>query len=195
MNAEPAPAYSPPWQPDPVRQRLANYTIEDVLDLPPDAPRVELVDGRMLPLPSPRIDHQEVSGLLWLWLRTHTPKDRWRVIQAVGVAVATNHTFEPDVLLIDRDVDPGLHYLAPEQVGLVVEIVSPGTKRRDRIEKPAEYAAARIKHYWRIELDPVQVYAYRLTPQGAYELVADSAELLELAEPFPVRLSISEIIP
>jgi Uma2 family endonuclease len=195
MNAQPAPTYLPPWQPDPVRQRRADYTIEDVLGLPPDAPRVELVDGRMLPSPSPRIDHQEVSFLLTAWLRAHAPRERWRVVQAVGVAVAVNQSFEPDILLVDPDVDPGRHYLEPEQVGLVVEIVSPGTRRRDRIEKPADYAAARIGHYWRVELDPIHVYAYRLTPQGSYELAGDSAELLELAEPFPVKLPISELTP
>jgi hypothetical protein len=29
------------WQPDPVRQMRADYTIEDVLNLPEGAPRVE----------------------------------------------------------------------------------------------------------------------------------------------------------
>jgi Uma2 family endonuclease len=146
-------------------------------------------------LPSPRIDHQEVSSLVCLWLRTHAPRDRWRAVQAVGVAVATNHSFEPDLLLVDADVDPGRHYLEPEQVTLVVEIVSSGTKRRDRIDKPAEYADARIGHYWRVELNPVHVYAYRLNLPGSYQLGADSSELLELSEPFPVKLPISEITP
>lgn len=189
------PTVPPPWQPDPVRQKLANFTIEDVLDLPSDAPRVELVDGRMLPLPSPRIDHQEVASLLWLWFRTHASRDRWRAIQAVGIAVSADHTFEPDVLLLDADVDPGRHFVSPEQVALAVEIVSPGTRRRDRIEKPADYAAAGIRHYWRIELNPLHVYAYQLGPSGHYELVADSDTVLELAEPFPVALRIAEITP
>jgi Uma2 family endonuclease len=149
----------------------------------------------MLPLPTPRIDHQEVSFLLTAWLRAHAPRDRWRAVPAVGVAMATDHSFEPDVLLVDAGVDPARHYLEPEQVTLVVEIVSPGTRRRDRIEKPADYAAAGIRHYWRVELDPVHVYAYRLTPEGSYRLAADSAELLELAEPFPVKLPISELAP
>lgn len=185
----------PPWHPDPVRQKLANYTIEDVLDLPSDAPRVELVDGRMLPLPSPRIDHQRISFLLTSWLVNHTPRERWQTIQAVGIAVSADHTFEPDVMVLDVDVDPGRHYVAPEQVALVVEIVSPGTRRRDRIEKPADYAAAGIRHYWRIELDPVHVYAYQRATSGHYELVADSAELLELAEPFAIKLAVAEITP
>lgn len=77
----------------------------------------------------------------------------------------------------------------------MVEIVSPGTRRRDRIEKPAEYAAAKILHYWRVELDPLHVFVYRFAPVGHYELVADSTELLELDEPFPIALPILEITP
>jgi Uma2 family endonuclease len=195
MSTQPSPTFSPPWQPDPVRQRLANHSLEDVLDLPADSPRVELVDGRMLPLPSPRADHQRVSFLLTSWLSAHAPLDRWLVIQAVGIAVSTNHTFEPDVLLLDASAGLNRHYFEPEQLGLVVEIVSPGTKRRDRIEKPAEYAAARIRHYWRVELDPVHVYAYRLTTEGTYQLAGDSADRLKLDTPFPMELRIPEITP
>ena len=39
------------WSPDPLRQRLADYTVEDVLSLPDDAPRVELRDGVMITVP------------------------------------------------------------------------------------------------------------------------------------------------
>jgi hypothetical protein len=42
------------WSPDPIRQRLAAHTVEDVLKLPEDAPRVELRDGLMVVVPSPK---------------------------------------------------------------------------------------------------------------------------------------------
>ena len=71
---------------------------------------------------------------------------------------------------------------------------SSGTKRRDRLEKPAEYAAAGVRHYWRIEPDPVHVFAYDLV-DGAYRLVADSTVELVLAEPFTITLPIRDIAP
>lgn len=76
----------------------------------------------------------------------------------------------------------------------VVEVVSPGTRKRDRFEKPGDYAAAGIPHYWRIEQGPVHVYAYDLV-DGRYELVADSADELVLTAPFPIRLPIRDITP
>lgn len=84
---------------------------------------------------------------------------------------------------------------------LAVEVVSPGTRRTDRFLKPREYAAAEIPFYWRVEQDPVHVYAYRLGgrtgPGGRrdYEPMADSAELLKLAKPFEIKLPIAEITP
>jgi Uma2 family endonuclease len=77
---------------------------------------------------------------------------------------------------------------------LVVEVVSPSTRRRDRIEKPAGYADAGVPHYWRIEQNPVHMYAYDLI-DGRYELVADSAEELIVEKPFEIRLRIRDITP
>jgi Uma2 family endonuclease len=193
MSAEPVPPDPPPWQPDPVRQRQAAYTIEDVLDLPPDAPRVELLDGVITVVPSPSLDHQDIAGLLWSWLRRHAPA-HYRAAMAVGVAVGVRTTYEPDVVLYRAGASGSHHYLTPEEVVLVAEVVSPGTKRRDRITKPAGYAAAGIGHYWRVEQDPLHVYAYRLEA-GRYELVSDSAEVLEVAEPFEMTLPVAELSP
>ena len=181
------------WTPDPIRQRAANYTIEDVLELPDDAPRVELSDGVMVVVPTPSIGHQQIGNLLWMWLRQHAPDDL-EPATAVGVEVAMKDSLEPDVLLIHHPLPLAHHFVLPDQAALVVEVVSPGTRRRDRLEKPAVYAAAGIPHYWRIEQNPVHVFAYDLV-DGSYELVADSADELVLSAPFEIRLPISDITP
>ncbi|MEV1287560.1 Uma2 family endonuclease [Micromonospora sp. NPDC049679] len=201
MSAEPIADELPaPWQPDPVRQRLADYTLEDLLNLPPDAPRVELVDGVIHVVPSPTEDHQDITGLLWSWLRTHAPRE-YKAVMAVGVAVTARDTREPDVLLRHAGGETSRHFFTPEQVVLAVEVVSTSTRRTDRLIKPVEYAAAGIPFYWRVEQDPVHVFAYRLSAQPGlsgrreYELVAESAQLLELPQPFPLALPIAEITP
>jgi Uma2 family endonuclease len=191
MTAEPVGHVM--WTPHPVKQRLANHTIEDVLLLPDDAPRVELRDGVMIVVPSPTYNHQNIAGLLWYWLRQHAPSE-YQASQATGVAVSLDTTFEPDVLLVDADIDGDRHYAVANRVTLAVEVVSPGTRKRDRLEKPAEYAAAGIPYYWRIEQDPLRIFAYALRADG-YELVADSTEELVLNEPFEIRLAVRDITP
>lgn len=181
------------WSPDPVKQRLALHTVEDVLCLPDDAPRVELRAGVMIVVPSPTFDHQDIAGLLWSWLRQRAPRE-FRATMGTGVAVSFDTTFEPDVALISADIDGSRHYTVAGRVTLVVEVVSPGTKKRDRLEKPAEYAAAGIPFYWRIEQGPLHIYAYELV-DGRYELTADSDAELRLSAPFEIKLPIRDITP
>jgi Uma2 family endonuclease len=191
MTAEPTGHVM--WTPDPIRQRLADHSLEDVLNLPDDAPRVELRDGVLIVVPAPTLGHQNIGNLLWAWFRHHAP-DTFEPATAVGVAVSVSDSLEPDVLLLRRPVAMSNHFLLPSQVAIAVEVVSPGTKRRDRLEKPAEYAAARITHFWRIEQDPLHIFAYDLVG-GRYELVADSDTELVLTAPFDIKLPIRDITP
>lgn len=197
MSAEPVSmSRSVPWSPDPVRQRLGNFTIEDVLALPPDVPRVELRDGMMIVVPSPTIGHQDIGVRLWMWFEKNAPKS-YRPALAVGVAVSADTTLEPDVALLWREgVVSTNHYFTPDQVVLAVEVVSPSTRRRDRLEKPAQYADAGVRHYWRIEQDPeLHIYAYALGDSGTYELVTDSSERIVLGKPFPIDLDVADLAP
>jgi Uma2 family endonuclease len=194
MSAQAVPPERPRW-PGPAlrRQRAADYTVEDVLTLPDDAPRVELNDGVIVVVPSPTGGHQEIANLLWLWLRQHVP-DGYRPLTAVGVAITIKDTLEPDLALMREPVSFTSHYYDADQVVVAVEVVSPGTRRRDRLEKPADYAAAGISHYWRVEQDPVHVFAYDLVGDR-YKLVADATDELVLDRPFPIRLPIRDITP
>jgi Uma2 family endonuclease len=200
MSAEPVPSTGG-WQPDPMRQMSAAYTAADLADIPDDAPRFELVDGVLRVSPTPTADHQDISFLLTAWLRAHA-RTGYLVSQAVSVALGQRDTRIPDVVLRRAGGEGGARWLfTAEEIVLAVEIVSPGTRRADRFHKPAEYAAAGIPFYWRIEQDPVRVAAYRLAESPGlsgrreYELVADAADLLKLDQPFSIALPISDITP
>jgi Uma2 family endonuclease len=193
VSAQPVP--SPPthgWVPDPVRQKAADYTVDDVLTLPEDAPRVELLDGVMLVVPSPAIGHQTIARRLCNWLEANAPSE-YRAEIAVGIRLDVKNSREPDVLLLRRPLRDS-HYFTPDQVVIAAEVVSPGTRKRDRFEKPGMYADAGIPYYWRVEQDPVHVYAYGLR-DGAYKLLADSDTVLKVDEPFPINLPVQAITP
>jgi Uma2 family endonuclease len=181
------------WTPDPVRQQMRTHTVEDVLKLPEDAPRVELSDGVLSVVPPPDGGHQKINCKLVAWLDRHAP-DELEALFAVGIVTGYRNTLEPDAVLLRRPVDYEHHFYEPSQVVLAVEIVSAGTKRRDRLEKPALYAAAGIPHFWRIEQNPLHVLAYDLV-DGRYELVADSTDELVLNLPFEIKLPIADITP
>lgn len=201
MSAWPNPTPPDRWRPDPARQQRADYQVADLQNLPDDdSPRIELVDGTLQVTPFPTLGHQDISGLLWMWLRCHAPAGI-RATQAVAVELSYDTSRRPDVLLCRAEVPSNRSTLRPPDVLLAVEIVSPGTRRIDRFAKPGEYAAAGIPFYWRIEQDPVHVYAYRIGdhvgPGGErqYELVADGADVIELTDPFDIKLPVAEITP
>jgi Uma2 family endonuclease len=181
------------WAPDPMRQRLADYTVEDVLNLPEDAPPVELLDGVIYVVPSPSIGHQDIGHLLWSWFRTNVPKGH-HPAGPVSVIMDDRNTRQPDLVLLRDPVVIDDNRVTPDQVVIAVEVVSPGTRKRDRFEKPGLYASAGIPYYWRVEQDPVHVYAYGLR-DGAYQLLADADTTLKLDEPFPINLPVQAITP
>ena len=123
------------WAPDPVRQEMADYTVEDVLNLPADAPRVELLDGVIYVAPSPSIGHQDIGFLLWSWLRVHAPTG-FRPAGPISIVIDGRNTRVPDHVLLREPVVINDNKVTPDQVVIAVEVVSPGTRKRDRFEKP-----------------------------------------------------------
>jgi Uma2 family endonuclease len=181
------------WTPDPTRQRAKAYTLEDLFVLPDDAPRVELSDGVLLLVPPPTGGHQKINYRLVAWFERHLPEDL-EALFAVGVVIGFQNTLEPDIAVLRKPVQYEHHYYPASQTVLAVEIVSPSTRRRDRLEKPSLYAAAGVPHYWRIEQNPLHVFAYELV-DGHYEPAGDATEELVLSAPFEIKLPIREITP
>jgi Uma2 family endonuclease len=114
----------------------------------------------------------------------------------MGVRLAGDTQREPDVLVVTKDAyNFSATYFAPGDVLLAVEIESPDSLKRDRVEKPVEYAAAGIPHFWRVERDgeAAGVYVYQLNDKGTYSEDGVFHDRLTLQEPFPIDIPLAEI--
>jgi Uma2 family endonuclease len=139
-------------------------TYEDFLLFPDDGQRHELIDGEHYVTPSPNTKHQQVSGnfhlLIGSWLEIHQVG---RVFYAPYDVVFSNFdVVEPDLLYLSNErmaevVTPQHVRGAPE---IVIEIGSPGTRKRDETLKKRLYERSGVSEYWVIdpELDVVRVY-------------------------------------
>ena len=174
------------------------WTEEDLIGLPDQTQRYELLEGTLLVNPPPGGPHQLVSlKLAGLLSAAATPA--LVVVEAMGIRLPDNTVFIPDVFVATRDVvlsnQSGI--LDPAAVATVVEIVSPGSRTTDRLTKPAVYARAGIARFWRVELDDgPAIFAYHLE-QGRY-MDAGSArpgERLVVTEPFPVTIDPADLQP
>ncbi len=139
-------------------------TYDDFVHFPDDGKRHELIDGEHYVTPSPNTRHQTVSVNLLLcigmWLETHP---LGRVYSApFDVVFSDIDIVEPDLLYLSheraRAVLTDKHVKgAPD---LVIEIGSPGTRRRDETIKRHLYERAGVAEYWFVdpEVDTVRVY-------------------------------------
>jgi Uma2 family endonuclease len=127
----------------------------DALELD-EARRWELVEGGIVMTPRPRPLHQVVSGNLRQLIRDNLPASLV-VLQEVEITVEARFpptVRDPDLVVVNRSVvDRNPVRIDPLDVVLVIEIVSPGSRRTDRVMKAYEYAKAGIEHYWIVDLD------------------------------------------
>ena len=168
-----------------------------------DYGRSELMEGNLVMSPSPSPDHNMAALRIAMQLVPQLP-GHLEVITDVDIdlelAPADQPGFSrrPDVIVVERTarqrvrVDGGL--IRASEVLVVIEIVSPGSRRTDNVVKRAEYADAGIPRYWIVDIDePVSILACHLTEKFGYlddEVVGDE---FAITEPFPAVLDLSNL--
>lgn len=164
--------------------------------------RAELVEGVIQMSPAPTVPHQVAMRELILAL---TAAGRSNGLSAIGdVDVVLARRFpptvrQPNVVLITREVARvRAKNLKASDVLLVIEIVSPGSARTDRIAKLADYADAGIPHYWIIDITgapdgPVTLDAHVLDDAGYRRTVHAQGGIVELTEPLPVTVDLDTL--
>ena len=139
-------------------------TYDDFVLFPDDRNRHELIDGEHYVTPCPNLKHQVVSGNLYLligsWLETH-PIGR-AFFAPFDVVLSKFDVVEPDLLYFSNE--RAAEVLTPKNVqgapDLVVEIVSPSTRKRDATIKRRLYERFGVSEYWIVdpEVDVIRIY-------------------------------------
>jgi Uma2 family endonuclease len=136
------------------------FTRADYMALPEGYP-AELLDGMLVKSPSPTWGHQHLVTKLAVMLWGIVGPQRI-VVSPIDVFVDEHNVLQPDVLVTPEPRSP-VEKEAGEPL-LVVEVLSPSTKRRDRERKPAKYFQAGAKEVWIV--DPQARTVEVLTPAG-----------------------------
>lgn len=149
--------------------RTPQFTVKDLPDLPDDGKRYELFDGELIVSPAPIPKHQLISSLCQGFFQGAQAAG-WGLVLAAPIEVNFSdlRVVQPDLIFIARE---RLHIIGAKQIegapDLVVEILSPGSRKADLGWKLTLYAQGGVRFYW--VLDPVArtVRVYRLE-SGAY---------------------------
>jgi Uma2 family endonuclease len=135
---------------------MGEFTVEDLERMPEDGLRYELLDGTLLVSPAAGVWHQEVAGTLYRLLYDACPPELHVVIAPFEWRGGHRTALQPDLLVAWRAdllaVDGG-KFLAKPPV-LAVEVLSPNTRRIDRLSKLSAYEEAGVTSYWLVDPDP-----------------------------------------
>jgi Uma2 family endonuclease len=165
-----------------------------------DYGRSELMEGNLVMSPSPSPDHNMAALRIAMQLVPQLP-EHLEVITDVDIDLELappdqpGFSRRPDVIVVERTArqrvraEGGL--IRASEVLVVIEIVSPGSRRTDNVVKRAEYADAGIPRYWIVDIEqPVSILACHLTEKFGYRDDEVVGGRFVGTEPFPVDLDL-----
>ena len=127
-------------------------TYEDYASLPDDE-RCELIDGELIPMPSPKKIHQRlILDLSWILRRLEEMGLGELFIAPFDVILSATNVVQPDLIFVSS---ARAHIITEDNIrgapDLVVEILSPSTAGYDRTTKRNLYARHGVREYWLID--------------------------------------------
>ena len=172
----------PVTQPAPAGERRLPMTYEEFQAWEDEGRHGEWVDGGVIVFMPPTDRHQAV--ITWLARLLGFFADPFdlgevRVAPLEIRARPGGPAREPDLLFVARE---HLDRLTPQRLAgpadLVVEVVSPDSATRDRVDKLAEYREAGVREYWILDSRPgwKQADFYQLGADGQYRAVPPGAD-------------------
>jgi len=183
-----------------VRSAPSKMTYQDLLRLPEDRLRHELIDGEHIVSPAPTLRHQQVAFNLAFAISAFVrPRALGKVFMApVDVLLSQFDVVEPDVLYVSQTNAPRLRERYVEGApDLAIEVLSPSSVRIDKVRKLGLFERYGVPEYWLA--DPVEdtLEVYRLTAAGRLTLQASlshaAGDVLETPLLAGLRIPLSDI--
>ena len=150
----------------PEGKKQGQYTIEDRNALPEDHPS-ELIDGVIYNMASPALRHQSISGAIYRQLWNYVDSQGGDCIPFIAPTDVRLDRDErtmvvPDVFVICQPDDDRMDndkYIngAPD---LIIEVLSPSTRRKDMFTKLYKYEEAGVREYWIVDPNKEKVIVY-----------------------------------
>ena len=166
------------------------WTLEELHRLPDDGNKYELIRGELFVTPPPSVDHEEVLARLSAGLTAYVEKHRLgRVYHPRAVIRFEGSEAEPDLMV--RALPTGRHGNAWEKLPpplLVVELLSPFTRRRDLLAKREYYLDAGVGEYWVLDGERHEI---RVIRRGVEDVVIGDVLEWHAVPAEPLRLEVA----
>lgn len=138
----------------------------------------EWVDGKVVPMSPVSYEHLEVCRFLLNLITTFVEQRSAGVVcyEPFQMRLA-NSSRSPDLLYVSNaNLSRLKETYLDGPADLVVEVISPESRARDRGEKFYEYESAGVQEYWLIDPERKRAEFYQLAEDGAYRTVLEVSE-------------------
>lgn len=148
-------------------------TYRDLIEMPNDGKRYELVAGEVYVTPSPNRKHQEALLNLAVALRDLIKRRGLGKLYVApfDVVLDESNVLQPDLIFVRKE---RLSIITAANVSgapdIAIEVLSPGTARFDRETKLQLYARAGVPELWYVEPEAEMIEVLNLTPERGYML-------------------------
>jgi len=159
----------------PIIDRTRRWTAQEVMDLPSDGNRYEVVDGELLVTPAPAMRHQRVITRLMAKLTAYLDEcSRLDTLFPGPADISWGHDIlvQPDILVATPAEITG-KWSDVKTLLLAVEVLSPSSVRHDRVVKRRAYQRHGVAAYWIVDPEAKLVEVWRPEDERP-EIVTDA---------------------
>lgn len=130
------------------------WTLEELHSLPDDGNKYELINGELFVTPPPTDDHETIIARLSRILDGYVAKHGLGLVYHPRAVVRTKGSeVEPDLMVRQPRGHRKAKWEDAPMPLLVVEVLSPYTRRRDHAQKRGHYMDVGVPEYWIIDTD------------------------------------------
>ena len=149
--------------------RDIKLTLEDYAGFPDDGKRHEIIDGDHYVTPAPSVRHQAISRNLTVLIGSFLGQRSLGKLFAApcDVYLSRFDVVQPDLVFVSNS---GSATVTDDNIqgppDLVIEILSPGTRKTDERTKRDQYARFGVREYWIVDPELETIKVLRLGETG-----------------------------
>jgi Uma2 family endonuclease len=156
---------------DKVKEQPVTYEI--YAEMPDDGNRYEVIDGVLeLMSPGPTASHQSIAVDLCFELKQSCRSDYLIYVAPLDVILSDTNVVQPDAIMIHRSRK---HIVTSRGIegppDLAVEVLSPSSRKRDKLKKRAVYEKHGVPEYWIVDPETQTLEQFHLDEHRKYMLM------------------------
>jgi Uma2 family endonuclease len=137
-------------------KRWTAYEVRALMEASPmHWPRYEVVDGELLVTPAPRLAHQKALELFRDILKPYIVRHRLGEVfgAPADLELETDTIVQPDLFVVPATRTPAREWTDVHTLLLAIEVLSPSSRRHDRLTKRRFFQRVAVPEYWVVDLE------------------------------------------